>query len=600
MIPAFLLFVLYALPMDLSDVKSERAVFHLVANTESRDGIAPGSDINTGTQTGEAGLAFGLNGISDWSTQQPFIDVMKTSRPWLGHQEGRWGGTQYEELKKMGAFDDNGWPVEIPEGVTSLESFILTELPAEARHAAGTYHLTYKGAGEIEIFGASNVTYDDGHITFEYVPNGRRLVGIKLRETDPEGTGDHIRDISVVHEANLQAHANGEIFNPLWVDLINDVHGLRLMSWMETNDSQVSSWSDATGVDHHSYVPGAPVEIMVALANQTGTEPWFTIPYHADSNYIEQFATYVRDTLDPYLRAHFELSNEVWNWQFDQAQQSRLDSIERFGEEHSDGWVQNYAAKATEMTDKLDTVYAGVEGRLVKVISTQTGWLGLEAPILNAPAWQEMGNEAPYTSFDTYAITGYFDGGLGRDKAELVREWISQSRTKAEIAADERGLSGEAHSAWTQEHQYDHATELAVQELRDGSVTGDSQGSLAHLAELFDYHAQVAAEYGLDLVMYEGGSHIVGVGENAQDEELSKFFQHLNYTDEMGELYKELLDSWERAGGTLFNAFVDVARSSKWGSWGALRHLNDASARYDALMEFNEANPRPWEAGAPD
>ncbi len=590
MISASLFVALTALPVDVGVLRWDRGGLHRVATTQ----------VTTGTRTGKAGLAFGLNGIEDWSTQQPFIDVMKTSRPWLGHQEGRWGGTDNEALKEMGALDAQGWPVAIPQGVTSLESLILTSLPAAARHAAGVYHLTYAGAGEIEITGASNVTYDEGYITFEYKPNGDRLVGVRIHETDPEGTGDYIRDISVVHDSNLQAHAEGEIFNPLWLDLIDDVHALRFMNWMETNNSLVSSWDEAPALDYHTYVDGAPVEIMVELANQAGTEPWFTLPYHADQEYIEQFATYVRDTLDPSLRAHYELSNEVWNKQFDQARQSDAEALVRFGEPHSDGWVQNYAAKATEMTDILDKVYAEAEDQLIKVISTQTGWLGLEEPILTAPAWQEMGNEAPYKSFDTYAITGYFDGGLGRDKAKLVHDWISESRAKAALAADERGLSGRARSAWIEEHAYDHATELAVQELRDGSVSGDSKGSLAHLAEVFAYHANVAEEYGLDLVMYEGGTHIVGVGENVDDEELSAFFQHLNYADGMGVLYQELLASWERAGGSLFNAFVDVARPNKWGSWGALRHLNDATARYDALMAFNAAHPRFLGEGRPD
>jgi hypothetical protein len=560
----------------------------------------PSSDINTGTQTGDVGLSFGLNGINDWSTQQPFIDVFKTARLWIGHNEGQWGGTEFHELQAMGALDENGWPTEIPDGLSSIETFVLTELPEEATHAAGTYHLTYNGSGHIDIIGGSNVTYSDGLITFDYEPNGSRLVGIQIEETDPEGTGDYIRDISVVHEDNLQAFEDGEIFNPLWTDLIGDVHALRFMDWMETNDSEVSSWDDAIGVDNFTYSPGAPVEVMVELANQTGTEPWFTIPYHADSEYIETFASYVRDNLDPDLRAHFELSNEVWNWQFDQAQQSHADSVDRFGEQHGDGWVQNYGAKATEMTDVLDQVFAGSEDQLVKVIGTQTGWLGLEQSILEAPAWQEMGNEAPHESFDTYAITGYFDGGLGRDKAGTVHEWIAESREAAERAADDQGLTGDARADWIDAHKYDQATDLAVQELRDGSVTGDPDGSLAHLSEMFEYHANVAEEYGLDLVMYEGGTHVVGVGENVHDEELSEFFQHLNHSDGMGDLYGELLDSWEESGGTLFNAFVDVGRSSKWGSWGSLRHLNDETARFDELKAFNDTHPRPWDDPNPE
>ena len=59
---------------------------------------------------------------------------------------------------------------------------------------------------------------------------------------------------------------------------------------------------------------------MVALANQTGTEPWFTMPAGADEEYIRNFATYVRDHLDPGLQVHVEYSNEMWNWAFGQTQ----------------------------------------------------------------------------------------------------------------------------------------------------------------------------------------------------------------------------------------------------------------------------------------
>ncbi|WP_243265839.1 hypothetical protein [Sulfitobacter sp. DSM 110093] len=557
-------------------------------------------NINDGTQADGPGLAFGLNGITDWSTQQPFINVFKTARPWIGHNEGRWGGTEAEDLDAMGVLDQSGWPTEIPDGLTSIETFILTELPEEATHAAGTYHLSYEGNGEIQIVNGSNVDYEGGTITFDYTPNNGRLIGVQIHETDTLDTGDYIREIEVVHTDNLHAHTNGAIFNPLWVDVIDDVHALRFMDWMNTNNSKVSSWEDATGVNNYTYASGAPVEIMVELANQTGTEPWFTIPYHADSDYIEQFSTYVRDFLRPELRAHFELSNEVWNWQFEQAHQSHADSVDRFGVQHGDGWVQNYGAKSAEMAEVLDRIFADHEDRLVKVISTQTGWLGLEDAILNAPAWQEMGNAPPYQSFDTYAITGYFDGGLGGDKAETVRDWISQSRTAAETAADDQDLLGQARAAWIEEHQYDVANERAIQELRDGTVTGDNTGSLVKLMEVFEYHAKVAQGHGLDLVMYEGGTHIVGIGENVDDEDLSEFFQQLNYSDGMGELYGELLNNWEAAGGSLFNAFVDVGRSSKWGSWGALRHLNDKTARYEQLMAFNKAHPRRWNGDLPN
>ena len=44
-------------------------------------------------------LAIGLSGVADWSTQNPFIDLMKTARPWIGHRPGQHGGMDFEALQ---------------------------------------------------------------------------------------------------------------------------------------------------------------------------------------------------------------------------------------------------------------------------------------------------------------------------------------------------------------------------------------------------------------------------------------------------------------------------------------------------------------------
>ena len=67
----------------------------------------------------------------------------------------------------------------------------------------------------------------------------------------------------------------------------------------------------------------------------------------------------------------------------------------------------------------------------------------------------------------------------------------------------------------------------------------------------------------------------------------------------MAALYTDLLAGWDAAGGTLFNAFVDVAPASRWGSWGHLRHLEDSNPRWDALMAYNAGGGVDWETRAP-
>ncbi len=548
-----------------------------------------------GTETGGPGLAFGLNGISDWGPAQAFLNVFKTARDWTGHLPGQWGGVDVEDMTAQGVLDENGYPTRMPDDVTHLQTFVMTELPAEATYAAGRYRLTYEGTGELTVdWGASNVTYGDGEIWFDYTPNGENMVAISIRSTDTSGTGDHLRNIELVKEEHIPAYDAGETFNPLWLDLVDDVHALRFMDWMSTNNSTVVSWDDRPTPDMYSYDSGVPVEIMVELANQTSAEPWFNIPHNADDDYIRQFAQYVRDNLDPDLRAHFEFSNEVWNFTFGQARDSAADAEIRFGGEVEAGWVQEYGARSAEMAMILDDVYAGEEDRLVKTIATHTGWPGLESAILEAPDYVALdpANAAPYTLFDTYAVTGYFGYGLGANKAEAVLSWIAESRTQAETQADALGLAGAERSAYVEAHKFDLATDRAIQELRDGSVTGDPSSSLAELFDTFAYHAAVAEEYGLDMVMYEGGTHVVATGQYTGDPVLSEFFIELNYSDAMGQLYTELLDGWVDAGGTLFNAFVEVAKPSQWGSWGNLRHLGDDTARHDALVEFLDTYPR--------
>jgi Ca2+-binding RTX toxin-like protein len=71
--------------------------------------------------------------------------------------------------------------------------------------------------------------------------------------------------------------------------------------------------------------------------------------------------------------------------------------------------------------------------------------------------------------------------------------------------------------------------------------------------------------------------------------------QAYNYSDEMAAIYRELLERWRASGGTLYNAFVDIAPPSQFGSWGALRHIDDATARWEALMAFNAGQPAWWE-----
>ncbi len=510
-------------------------------------------------------LSLGLAGVNDWSVQQPFLDVMKTARPWVGHLPGQWGGWGHDELAAKGYLDVNGWPKSLPPELSGLSTLILTDLPADAGGVAGRYVLTWQGQGTLAVEGRAKVAEaEPGRILFDYTP-GDGAVMLTLSAITP---ADPIRNIVVVREDRAAALAAGQIFNPDWLARIRGVKAIRFMDWMATNDSLLAKASDRPKPADYTWArQGVPMEILIALANELNADPWFTLPHLSEDALVRDFAKLAHVGLNPGLVAHVEFSNEVWNWQFAQA---------RWAEEqgkalwHQDGtWVQFYARRAAEVADIWANVFKDDPARLMRVIGVQTGWLGLETQILDAPLVVAEGRKAPVESFDAYAVTGYFSALLGADeKALTVKGWLAQSR--------------DADPA----QPYQLANEIAADELRDGSVTGNAEDSLSRLlTDVLPYHASIAAKRGLKLVMYEGGTHVVGFGAQMDDAELTAFFEQLNYSPEMGALYADLLAGWQAISDQPFNAFVDVYRPGKWGSWGALRHLGDDNPRWQALAK---------------
>ncbi|UWR45686.1 hypothetical protein [Phaeobacter inhibens] len=532
-------------------------------------------------------IGMNLASIADWSPQAPFLDHFKTARPWIGHLAGQWGGADYSDLAAAGYLDRDGWPTAIPPELGSVGTLILTDLPEEASSLTGRYVLQFEGDGIVEVTGrARNIRYGKSEIRFDYAP-GPGAVEIRIQRSDRQGVGDYIRNITVVMERHLPDWQAGAVFNPDWIARMRGFAALRFMDWMATNDSTQVGWEDRPRVQDYSWTAkGAPAEVLVDLANRLQADPWFTLPHMADDVYIRNYARLVRDQLDPGLTAYVEYSNEVWNWQFEQAVWADDQARARWGGQ--DLWMQFYGGRAAEVAMIWTEVFGdAAEDRLVRVVSTQTGWLGLEEQILAAPLWvaEDPTRRPPARLFDAYAVTGYFGGILGLpDRAPTLRAWIAQSREQAAAAAEAKGLRGTAAAEFVEAHQYDAASALAAAELRDGLVSGSSEDTVSDLVgRVLPYHAKVAEAHGLDLIMYEGGSHVVGLGAMVDDEMLTGFFSHFNYTEEMGALYRSLLAGWPDLGGSLFTAYSDVSSPGKWGSWGSLRYVSDDNPRWRAL-----------------
>ncbi len=536
---------------------------------------------------GVPSLGLGLNGISDWSTQHPFLDFMKSARGWVGHTRETWGAVSSAELRAGGHLDTNDWPVSIPDGVTALESVFFTDQSEEQEWLRGDYVLTYEGSGDLEIVGrAKRVRYEPGRITFRYEP-GEGLIGLRLEEisaTDP------IRNIKILKEDHVALYEAGALFNPTFLETIEDARSIRFMDWMITNGSPIGTWEERPTMEVASWSEwGVPVEVMVRLANVIGADPWFNMPHRADDDYVRRFAELVKRDLDPRLQVYVEYSNEVWNQIFPQTVWARERAAEMWGPSDM-GWMQFYGLRAAQMMDIWTEIYGpDAEGRLIRVMATHTGWPELEETILKAPlAFLTLG-KLPGESFDAYAVTGYFGYEMGTEEmAQRMEAWLDQSEAEATAAGEAQGLRRVALREFVKEVRFEGAIAPVALALQEGSLR-------QLVEEVFPYHAEAARRHGLQMVMYEGGTHVSGHMEQVNNERLTEFFTTFNYTPEMAKLYEILLGGWASSGGTLFNAFVDVAPATKWGSWGALRHLDDDNPRWDMLMAYNASGPQ-WDS----
>ena len=526
-----------------------------------------------GTSRSDAGgVAFGLNGISDWSTQHPFLDVMKTGRPWIGHLPNQWGGMEFEEMLADGVFNENGWPKRLPEGVTGLESLVLTDQPEDARHLSGRYVLTYDGQGDLTVTGRARViTRGAGLRIFSYTP-GPGAVGIAIRDTDP---ADPIRNIRIIPERHASAYAEGAVFNPDWLERLEGVEKLRFMDWMFTNGSPIRTWADMPQIADFSYVwRGVPVPVMIDLANQLSADAWFNMPHLADDDLIQRFAETVKADLDPARQVYVEYSNEVWNFIFEQALWA-AEQAEALWGESDDGWMQYYGFKAaTVMKIWTDVFGAEASQRLRRVVAVHTGWPELEQSVLLGTRAQNTLGVKPVDMFDAYAVTGYFGYELG--DPETLGPALARAGVQAETDGKAQGLSRVALREYIAQNRFAGVNSLAADIVRNGSLNEMTNS-------LWPYHADVAARHGMQLVMYEGGTHAAAQWESVENEQLVEFLIGFNYSQEMADLYQEALDAWQGLTDSPFNAFVDVAAPGKWGSWGALRHLDDDNPRWRVL-----------------
>jgi hypothetical protein len=522
-------------------------------------------------------LAVNASVAHDWSPGMQFLNLMKSARPWIGHRSDAWGGMTYEELRDGGFLDDEGWVVQVPDGLRAVGT-VFDWAPNEAvqPYRSGRYVLRFEGQGKIKMKGnARIISIDPNEIVFE-IREGKTWM-MDIASTDPEGTGDYIRNISIVPERHLELYEAGAVFNPDWLALVEDIREFRFMDWGGTNNSTERTWDDRLSADEPNRGTGHALEDMVRLANEVGADVWFTMPHLADPDYLRRYAEYVRDHLDPRLNVRVEWSNEVWNGGFGQARWARAQSAEVWG----DPSPASYIVKMSAQTARIwRDVFKGPDAeRLQTVLAGQAVNLWHSQQMMDAQLWQQNEPELWQPTgdlFDALAVTSYFGDGLGRDPS-IRQELLSPTITQ-----------GQDVNIW-----------LADQ-LRDP----ENPESIPAVLEILRAQSAIARENGMDLVLYEGGQHVHSyLPPHPQGQEVASTKEELDAlhavfidfvrSPQMAELYRDLWDGWATIGDGPFMQYTDLGRPGQFGSWGIRAHLLDNPPRAAFLWDI-AAQTDPW------
>jgi len=569
------------------------------------------SDLSSGASPGSAtpntssSLGYNLDFPGDWTNLPPFIDQMKNSRAPRGNCSELDPGCDTSAHLSL---DAHGWPTTLrykDDAALAYESIdILFNTSSERSDIGARFVVAWEGDGRVEVRGGAAVERADAErrLYFTLEPEETRL---RLSDIDLDGSGDPLRNVRVFRADFEPLLAAGEIFNPEMLQFLAPFRSIRFMDWMQSNAWGQCSGGSTSGEDCYAIVspecgeggrclmPGhwnerptadapsslasgqyldvsAPelgtrvggyaLETLVALANRVPADPHFNIPVDYDDEYARNFAIYLRDHLALGLTATIEYSNEVWNWGFPQSQYANERGREAWPEEGT-AWVQYMAGRTHGLCEIMKDVFAGQEERLRCVISPQTGWREMAETVLDCPAWaaDHPGVGACFDGLDAINVTGYFAGCLPQHESTLL-EWLAEGR--------------------------DSALDKAFEQLEHGGLieecSGESKDDLDYTIEGYRYFAELARARGLDLYVYESGTHF-NVEDDA-DPALAELLVDLTRDERMYELYTKNFAGFKAAGGSVLNVWGWIAHDDMWANADSL--MDRSHPKYRAIHDF--------------
>ena len=532
----------------------------------------------------QSAVGINLQAVTYYSSEIPFLNIFKMGGGWITQANGQWDTHEEKYLN----LDPNGYPISLTaldepgsQAFNSVSVLLLSSLPATANgyYPAGQYVVLYDGQGTLSYsLDAKLVSSSPGRDVINVTPSSGGML-VQITGTDPNHTGNYLRNIRIVQAQYESTLASGQIFNPTLLADLKNFRAIRFMDWLETNNSALSSWSSRPLPSNAFWGTsnGVPLEVCIDLANAVSADAWLNIPVMATDDYVTQMAKLAQSELGPTQKVYVELSNEVWNGMFTQNAYSMTQGTSAFPTATNKwyaGW-EWYGMRVAQIADVWYDVYGSTafNSRVVVVMAGQAANAAVLQQELATPDWKGAGDgPAAGHHVGAAAIAPYFLG-------------TSDLGSTSAIASLASTLDGGLSSLFAQ--------------------LISPAGSIAQRIPWTTSNAKVASSFGLPLVAYEGGQSLQGAPTYGNSSPQVQLFIAANRDARMGAAYTTYLKDWKADGGTLFMHYNDIYAPNQFGVWGLLESImqstqpaSSAPPKWQAVQNFISSDACWWAACA--
>lgn len=510
-------------------------------------------------------LGTNTNEIMEDDSSVPFIDLFKMSLPFREARPLTKGEVQYDRY---------GWPTALGAD-SQVGTRFISKLPA-GTIPQGTYLVLYDGQGKLEYGNdAKLIEHTEGRDLIQLEPGADNEFNATLfiKSTNPT---NYLRNIRILPQGGICAsnpfqrvrsatqcagdylsfeqYSSKIIFNPDYLTYMRDFRVIRFMNMSGITRNPVYAWEDRASIDQATWggaegIRGAPMEVMVELANRLHADPWFSLPHAASDDFVRRFAEYVKMNLDPTLKVYVEYTNEAWNGIFTQNTYAKQQGL-RLGldTDPNEATYKYYSKRSVEIFRIWEAVF-GSQERLVRVLAGLVGSTPMTKTILS---FQDA-----YRYADAYAVAPYVYGDYTA---------LRQARSVSDVF---RIMT---------DTKYPH--------------------SLANEIKAIQKQADMTNSFGVDLIAYEGGQHLVDWTTKTDKQPPNNLFYEANRHPQMGAIYRQLLEGWKAAGGKLFVHYTSPRLYRKFGSFGAKEYITQADTqapKHQAMLQFARTSRCWWD-----